>query len=117
MTFFLLAFAALIAVVAFYYLLPALDAARGADVAGRRQLSAFSMLLMAVILFVLLVGLAMTFRIHRFFFPRPIPKRTQTEYVDAWSESARRMSDPLAAEDFPNDDDDEDVDEHGIEHV
>src|SRR5690242_21808927 len=59
MTFFLLGFAGLIAVVAFYYLVPAIDAAHSADTAGRRQLSAFSMLLMAVILFVLLVGLAM----------------------------------------------------------
>jgi hypothetical protein len=116
-TFFLLGFTALIALVAVYYLVPATDAARAADSAGRRQISAFSMLLMSVILFVLLVGLAMTFRVHRFFFPRPVPKRTSTEYVDAWTESGRRMSESPDADDLAEDDDDDEADEHGTERV
>jgi CDP-diglyceride synthetase len=106
---FLLGFAVLILFIAYYYLLPAMEAARSADASGRRQLSAFSTLLLAIVLFSLLVGLAMTFRIHRFFFPRPLPKRTQTEYIDAWQESARRYD--LAADEqideVPDDDEDD----------
>lgn len=106
---FLLGFAALILFIVYYYLLPAMEAARSADATGRRQLSAFSTLLLAVLLFSLLVALAMTFRIHRFFFPRPLPKRTQTEYIDAWQESARRYD--VAADEeidqIPDDDEDD----------
>jgi hypothetical protein len=103
---FLLGFAILILIVTHYYLLPAMEAARGADVSGRRQLSAFSTLLLAVVLFVLLVGLAMTFRVHRFFFPRPSsPPPPRTPHVDAWAESARRVPTPPPMDD--EDDDDE----------
>ena len=105
---FLVGFAILIVIVSHYYLLPAMEAARGADLSGRRQLSAFSTLLLAVVLFVLLVGLGMTFRVHRLFFPRPMPPPPpRTQHVDAWAESARRVPTPPVDE---GDDDDEDDD-------
>jgi hypothetical protein len=91
---FLLAFAALIAILIWYYLVPAGQAAKVADPHGRAQLRAVSTLLLAVVLFVLLVGLILTFRVGRFFFPRPSEKPTKTQYVDAWAESAKRMKTP-----------------------
>ena len=99
---FLMGFSALIVLIAHYYLLPAIDAARDADPAGRRQLSAFSTLLLAVVLFTLLVSLLVTFRVRKFFMPRSSPQRTRTEHIDAWTESARRMATPP-----PEDSDDE----------
>ena len=91
---FLGGFGVLIVLVANYFLIPAADAARTADHVGRRQLSAVAMLMLAVLLFVMIVGLLMTFRIRRFFQPRELPTRTKTEHVDAWAESARRMTVP-----------------------
>jgi len=41
---------------------------------------------------ILFVGLMMTFRIGRFFFPRPgNSARVKTTYVDAWTEAGRRL--------------------------
>jgi hypothetical protein len=91
---FLLAFAALTAILIWYYLVPAGQAAKVADPHGRAQLRAVSALLLAVVLFVLLVGLILTFRVGRFFFPRPPEKPAKTQYVDAWAESAKRMKTP-----------------------
>ena len=46
-----------------------------------------------MVLFVLFAGLLLSFRVGRFFFPRPTPApRRRTEYVDAWVESGRRMT-------------------------
>lgn len=91
---FLGGFGALIVIVANYFLIPAADAARTADQAGKRQLSAVAMLLLAILLFVMLIGLLMTFRIRRFFQPGESAVRTKTEHIDAWAESARRMTTP-----------------------
>ena len=99
---FLLGFAALICVVSFYYLMPAMDAALDATPRQRRGLAAYSWLLMSLVLFILFVGLMMTFRIGRFFFPRSTPPPAKTQYVDAWAESAKRISVP-----DEQDDDDE----------
>lgn len=88
---FFIGFASLILFVSFYYLKPALPAALGAEPSERRVLAAYSWLLMAVILFVLLIGLAITFRIGRFFLPRSTPPPAKTKYVDAWAESAKRV--------------------------
>ena len=44
-------------------------------------------------------GLLLTFRISRFFFPRPTAPRTHTKVVDAWTEAGQRLeeeSDPPA---------------------
>jgi hypothetical protein len=91
---FLVCFTALIVFVAFYYLKPAMSAAQDADPKQRRDLAAYSWLLMSLVLFALLVGLLMTFRIGRFFFPRSAPPPTKTKYVDAWAESGKRASVP-----------------------
>ena len=90
---FLLAFAALITIIARSFLLPALVAARDASASEKRQLSAYAMLLMAVVLLIVIVGIIVTFRIHRFFLPIQTKPRVHTKYVDAWAESARRVGD------------------------
>lgn len=91
---FLLAFVGLVILLTWGYLFPAADALRDADTTGRRHIAAYSTLLLSVVLFLLLVGLAMTFRIHRYFFPRLDEPRGKTKYVDAWAESAKRMKVP-----------------------
>ena len=88
---FLLGFTVLLIVVSRYFLIPALDAwEHSADPAGRKLLSAHSALLLSILLLILLSGLLLTFRIGRFFFPRAVRKRTQTKYVDIWSEAGKR---------------------------
>lgn len=96
MVWFLIGFVALILLLIRYFLLPAADAARDADVLGRRQLSAVSMLLLAVVLITLLVGLMLVFRIRRYLAPGTgeSRQRTETRYVDAWTESGKRLQTP-----------------------
>src|SRR3954447_26577132 len=92
---FMVAFAVLIAYVSHYYLIPALSAAKLATPREKRWLMASSRLLLAVILFIIVAGIFMTFRIGRFFFPRySRPRRAPTQYIDAWAESAKRMQEP-----------------------
>src|SRR5690242_21918421 len=86
---FLLGFFVLLIVVSHYYLLPALTVAKGATPTEKRWLSAASMLLMFVVLFTLIVGIMLVFRVRRYFAPPPAV-RTKTQYVDAWAESAKR---------------------------
>ena len=89
---FMLSFALLISWVSRYYLIPAMIAAKDATSTEKRWLVASSRLLLVVILFVIVAGIFLTFRVGRFFFPRPTqPKRQPTQYVDAWAESAKRM--------------------------
>src|SRR2546430_2250122 len=89
---FMVAFAALIAFVSHYYLIPALSAAKDATPREKRWLMASSRLLLAVILFIIVAGIFMTFRVGRFFFPRySRPPRSPTQYIDAWAESAKRL--------------------------
>src|SRR5947207_5001927 len=90
---FLLGYVVLLVVVSRYYLLPALEVVHKATPTERKWLSASSALLLAVVLFIIGVGLVLTFRVSRFFFPRPsVTREKPTQYVDAWSESAKRMS-------------------------
>lgn len=93
---FLAGFAGLISLLSRYFLIPALLAANDATAAQKRQLSAVATLLLAVVLFILGVGLMLVFRVRRFFFPRSTgsESRQHTSCVDAWSESARRMKNP-----------------------
>ena len=102
---FMAGFAVLIVVVSHYYLLPALETFQGATRAEKRQLSAHSSLLLAIILFILVAGILLTFRFGRYFVPRLGEKPKPTKYVDAWAESAKRVSVP------PRDDPDDDADE------
>ena len=89
---FLLGFFALLIIVSRYYLIPAFTVLPGASPVERKWLSAASMLLMSVVLFTIIVGLVLVFRIRRYFVPPP-RVRTKTQYVDAWAESAKRMED------------------------
>jgi len=90
---FLAGFAALISLLSRYFLIPALLAANDATAVEKRQLSALATLLLAVVLFILGVGLMLVLRVRRFFFPRSTgsESRQQTTHVDAWTESAKRM--------------------------
>ena len=92
---FMVAFAVLIAFVSRYYLIPAISAAKDATPREKRWLMASSRLLLAVILFIIVAGIFMTFRVGRFFFPRySRPPRSPTQYIDAWAESAKRLQEP-----------------------
>jgi len=107
---FLIAFTILLAVVAAYCLRPGMQAAlQAANDDEKRRLVAWYRLLLAVLLLILFSGLMLTLRVGRFFFPRPTPTPTRTEYVDAWAESARRVKvaplDGGEDEDFPEEPD------------
>jgi uncharacterized BrkB/YihY/UPF0761 family membrane protein len=88
---YLLGFGVLLFFVVHYYLIPALQAAGQATPRERRILSVQSRLVLALILFILLVGLILVFRVGRFFFPRHRKRQKPTNYPDAWAESARRV--------------------------
>jgi hypothetical protein len=96
---FLAGFAVFLIFIARSYLIPAVQAAAEATPRQKAQLAAYSMLLLAVILLIIVCGLLLTFRISRFFFPRSSPSRTQTRYVDAWAESARRLNEQIDGKD------------------
>ena len=89
---FLCAFAGLVIFVAYYYLFPAMEAAKKATGPQRRVLSAHARLVLALLLFVLLCGLMLTFRVGRFFVPRRQQRSKPTVYSDAWAESAKRLN-------------------------
>lgn len=77
--------------VADQFLVPGLEAAKDATPRQKRQLMAYSRLLMAIVLLVVCVSMLLLFRVRRFFFP-PFPsKRQKTEYVDAWAEAGKRI--------------------------
>ncbi len=89
---FLTIFVLLLLVAASYYLYPAYRAmASASQPADRKLLQGVSMLVLAVVLFCLLGGLVLAFRIGRFFLPRPPRKKIQTEVVDIWKESGKRL--------------------------
>lgn len=88
---FLLGFTALLIFVSYFYLFPALRARQNATEPERRVLAAHALLLMAVLLFILLMGLILTFRLGRFFLPRRRTSIRPTIYPDAWAEAGRRI--------------------------
>ena len=96
---FLLGFAVLIVIVSDWYLLPAMDAARQAAPAERKTLAAHARLLLAIVLFILIAGILLTFRFGRFFLPRQREPSKPTRYTDAWAESARRLDVPPSQRD------------------
>ena len=97
---FLIVFTVLLLVVASYVLVPGFEAIQDPKLTPeeKRSLQAWYRLLLFVLLFILFAGLVLTFRFGRLFFPRPTTPRTQTQYVDAWAESARRMEVPPSEE-------------------
>ena len=91
---FLVTSLALVLIVSWRYLIPAIDAARGADELARKRLAALSSLVLALVLVWLVILMILIIRPGRLFFPRKAGPRTRTTYIDAWSESARRMKTP-----------------------
>jgi len=91
---FLVGFGALVIFVCRYYLLPAMEAAGKATPRQRPVLAAHSRLVLAIVLFILLCGIILTFRIGRFFLPRHQHRKQRTVYPDAWAESAQRLDVP-----------------------
>jgi len=89
-------FMVLITFLTSYYIIPATEAFMLGTTGEKRQIDAYSSLLMCVLLVILLSGLLLTFRIGRYFFPRQLPKREKTKYVDAWAEAGRRAPTPPA---------------------
>lgn len=90
---FLAFFAVLIAFVSHYYLLPALSASQSATQPASSMLDAEATLVLSILLIILLSGLVLTFKVHRFFLPHPRVPRVRTKYVDAWAEAGRRAGD------------------------
>ena len=88
---FLCSAAALVLVVAYRFLIPALAAAKGADGPARKQLAAISWLVLIAVLVCLLGMLIVLFRPGRMFLPRKSEPRTRTKYVDAWAEAGKRL--------------------------
>lgn len=90
---YLVGFAVLLLIVTRLYLMPTLIAEHRAGVTPeqRRILVAHSRMVMVLLLLVLLLGLLLTFRIGRFFFPRQTEPRKPTKYIDAWEEAGRRL--------------------------
>jgi hypothetical protein len=91
---FLLLFTGLLVMVSHFYVMPGLEAAKHLDHPARRKLAANAMLVLMLMLTLLVVGLLITFRISRFFFPRPTGPRTRTKVVDAWAEAGQRLEKP-----------------------
>jgi hypothetical protein len=91
---FMVGFAILLAVVSRWYLIPALEASRVASGEQKRQLAAHARLMLALVLFILVAGILLTFRFGRYFAPKLGEKTKPTQYVDAWAESGRRVSVP-----------------------
>src|SRR5690606_30523709 len=89
---FIFAFLVLILYVIADFLLPAMHTATTATTQERAGLSAYSRLLLSIILILLISGLLLTFRIGRRW--NEPPQRTKTEYPDAWEEAGRRMKTP-----------------------
>lgn len=96
---FLLGALVLILVVSHYFLLPALEVAQDASVPQKRQLVAFSRLILSIVLLILFVSLILLFRVGRFFFPKNRPKPVKTQYVDVWAEAGKRVTAPSSDED------------------
>jgi hypothetical protein len=96
---FLLIFTVVALAVAYYAMRPAAEAAQQAPETVKRHIVAWFRLLLAVLLFILIAGLLLTFRFGRLFFPRASGPRVKTQYVDAWAESAKRLRVPPEGED------------------
>jgi hypothetical protein len=107
----MVAFAVLLWFVSRWYLIPALQAFQVASGDQKRQLAAHARLVLAIILFILVAGILLTFRFGRYFAPRLGEKSKPTQYVDAWAESARRVAVPSRDDDDDEEGDDDDADD------
>ena len=76
------------------YVLPMLDVYKDADPQDQRRISAYAMLMMVVLLVILFSGMILALRAGGFLRATQNRKPKPTEYVDAWTESARRLKVP-----------------------
>jgi predicted PurR-regulated permease PerM len=101
---FLSLFCGLLALVVLFYINPVLEQASHLSrtdpeqLRKRHAIAANAMLVLMLMLTLLVVGLLMTFRISRFFFPRPTPPRIRTKVIDAWAEAGKRLEEKKADE-------------------
>ena len=101
---FLFSFTLLLIAICHYFLFPALEAMKKATPREKVGLRAWSSLLEAILLFILVAGLILSVRIGRFFFPRPDVPRVKTKHVDAWAEAGKRLDAAQTDEDDEADD-------------
>ena len=107
---FLLAFLVATAVLAFFFLEPALRIANEGTPEARRRITAYGALALCILILILLAGLLMTMRMGRSVALLATPKRNKpTVYPDAWAESAKRIEVP-APEDMESPDESDDRD-------
>lgn len=91
---YLAGFVILLVIISRLYLMRAIPAYSAADPQQRKLMGLHALLILSLILLILLIGLLFTFRIGRFFSPRTTVRPKPTKYVDAWSESAKRLKIP-----------------------
>ena len=94
---FLTLFMIIVLLVSKFYIEPSMEVASHLNrndpqqLKERHAIAAHGMLVMMLLLTLLVIGLLMTFRISRFFFPRPTVPRTRTRVIDAWAEAGKRL--------------------------
>jgi hypothetical protein len=94
---FLALFCVLLALVVKFYIVPEMEEAKHlsrsvpAEFRRRKEIAAHAMLVLMLMLTLLVLGLLMTFRFGRLFFPLPTPLRTKTKVIDAWAEAGKRL--------------------------
>jgi hypothetical protein len=102
---FLFLFTVLLSLVSKYYIVPSIIAANQLsktnpdELHKRHAMAANAMLVLMLMLTLLVIGLLITFRIGRLFFPRPTAPRTRTKVVDAWAEAGKRLEEKKDDED------------------
>ena len=96
---FLLAFLAVLGVIAYFLLEPMLVMARQGSWQEQRKLAAYAALFVCILLLVLLVGLVISVRMGRALRPDGEPPQKPTVYPDAWEEAGRRAK-PLEPEEL-----------------
>lgn len=93
-TVYLVGFTLLLLAVSHFYLIPAYKAFAAGNPAQQKALSITAALVLTLILFILLAGLLLSFRVGRFFWRKTSHRPAPTKYTDAWKESGRRMELP-----------------------
>jgi hypothetical protein len=106
---FLLAFLAVLGVIAYFLLEPMLQMAGQGTPDERRKLAAYAALFVCILLLVLLVGLVISVRMGRALQPENDSPSKPTEYPDAWEEAGRRAK-PLEPEEMGGSENEEEDD-------
>jgi len=90
---YLAGFAVLLLVELHFFIEPAIRASHGSDPLGKQKLQAVAWLMFSILLFYLIAGLMLVFRVGRFFFPRQdlAGQRVRTQQMDIWAEAGKRL--------------------------